>query len=355
MSATASKNILVISCVCDQHDPLPLLISMKARVTDLKATVLVIPSKVSAGLLDRYAKYDWIQVGSQGYHGAKRECLVWPYEEAFEKMQEIFEFVPTKIYAAMNFEGNKEVARAAKSLGVIMVDNPEHAAVWGLYDLPRYVFGVNPDLRPVHVKAQDAAKLSDELSADDKFDFVSDHLSKPHEYVDYGWEQLALATRYKEGAVDSVGRLWESVDKKLGSFVDFGGNDGTGCGLALDLGADRVLNIDENRMALAYSRFHYKVDSRYEDLLDLPFEDNQFDWGHCAHVLEHLPDMKACIKEMSRVCKKGIYWRIPVETKEAFDNNPSHLHRKTFQEWLDLLGGEEICRTEEEIECLVRF
>ena len=39
------------------------------------------------------------------------------------------------------------------------------------------------------------------------------------------------------------------------------------------------------------------------DLLQLPFENNYFDLILCSHVLEHIPQDEACLREMGRVLK----------------------------------------------------
>ncbi len=41
------------------------------------------------------------------------------------------------------------------------------------------------------------------------------------------------------------------------------------------------------------------------DLVDLPFEDASYDFVICDHVLEHVPDDRAAIREMLRVLRPG--------------------------------------------------
>jgi SAM-dependent methyltransferase len=42
---------------------------------------------------------------------------------------------------------------------------------------------------------------------------------------------------------------------------------------------------------------------RYEDLVDLSFEDGQFDCIICMEVLEHIPDYRTALREMARVLR----------------------------------------------------
>jgi len=41
------------------------------------------------------------------------------------------------------------------------------------------------------------------------------------------------------------------------------------------------------------------------DIQDVPFEDNEFDFISCDHVLEHVPDYPLAVSELFRIVKKG--------------------------------------------------
>ncbi len=51
--------------------------------------------------------------------------------------------------------------------------------------------------------------------------------------------------------------------------------------------------------------FYYDRRVQKEDLLDLQFEDNTFDWILCNHVLEHIPDDMKAMSELLRVLRPG--------------------------------------------------
>ncbi|MCA0933164.1 methyltransferase domain-containing protein [Lutimonas saemankumensis] len=60
------------------------------------------------------------------------------------------------------------------------------------------------------------------------------------------------------------------------------------------------------------------------DILNLPFEDNSFDFVLCNHVLEHIDDDQKAMKELFRVMKKGGTGIFQV---------PQEIHReKTFED-----------------------
>jgi SAM-dependent methyltransferase len=54
-----------------------------------------------------------------------------------------------------------------------------------------------------------------------------------------------------------------------------------------------------------YEGFYYPPGVKLMDLLNLPFDNNHFDWIICNHVLEHIPDDQAAMKALFNVLKKG--------------------------------------------------
>ncbi len=93
---------------------------------------------------------------------------------------------------------------------------------------------------------------------------------------------------------------------------------GCGTGVFLPLLADAVapagsvVGIDhstpflkEAEHRVANSRFASRVRLQQADAYHLPFVDASFDAAHCEHVLEHLEDPNAVLREMRRVVKPG--------------------------------------------------
>jgi len=63
----------------------------------------------------------------------------------------------------------------------------------------------------------------------------------------------------------------------------------------------------------------------YYDGRKFPFEDNQFDYVICSHVLEHIQDVEFFCSEMFRVAKKG-YFEYPLVYYEFLYDFPVHLN-----------------------------
>jgi SAM-dependent methyltransferase len=61
------------------------------------------------------------------------------------------------------------------------------------------------------------------------------------------------------------------------------------------------------------------------DICDLPFQDNQYDFIFCNHVLEHIPDDKRAMQEIYRVLKPGgtAILQIPLDADRSttFEDN----------------------------------
>ena len=66
---------------------------------------------------------------------------------------------------------------------------------------------------------------------------------------------------------------------------------------------------------------------------DLPFDDNQFDFVICSHVMEHVKDLKYFIKEIERVSKRG-YIELPTKLEDnlVFENKKEHLWQMDFDD-----------------------
>jgi len=60
------------------------------------------------------------------------------------------------------------------------------------------------------------------------------------------------------------------------------------------------------------------------DMHELPFDNDAYQCTFSAQALEHCYNIPKAIDEMVRVTRKYIYLSLPLESKEKFDENPSH-------------------------------
>lgn len=68
----------------------------------------------------------------------------------------------------------------------------------------------------------------------------------------------------------------------------------------------------------------------YYDGGDFPFQDNQFDYVICSHVIEHVPDPVSFMREVFRVGKGRGYIEYPMITYEYMYNFDVHLNFVKF-------------------------
>jgi len=89
--------------------------------------------------------------------------------------------------------------------------------------------------------------------------------------------------------------------------LDIGCNDGELLNALYLAYKIRGVGIDFSIEALKKAREYNFSRSRYYfgDADRLPFKDNFFDSIVCSSILEHLPDIEPCIREIGRVLKKG--------------------------------------------------
>jgi demethylmenaquinone methyltransferase/2-methoxy-6-polyprenyl-1,4-benzoquinol methylase len=108
-----------------------------------------------------------------------------------------------------------------------------------------------------------------------------------------------------------------------------------------------AVDVSDMMIEQARQRFRqegYEVSIQCADVCALPYSDNQFDLVMAAHVLEHLPDPVAALKEMRRTLKPG-GWLMLCLTRESTLGRYVQLkwrtHRLTPEQgetWLNAAG-----------------
>lgn len=108
----------------------------------------------------------------------------------------------------------------------------------------------------------------------------------------------------------------------------FGGGSGRGSGHILHMAPEPGLERELRRR----STFRYtsadlhdpNVDDRV-DITDMPYPDRTFELVVCSHVLEHVPDDRAAMREVARVLKEGgtALIMVPYHDDPVTDEDPS--------------------------------
>ncbi len=92
--------------------------------------------------------------------------------------------------------------------------------------------------------------------------------------------------------------------KQGGKFLDVGCGLGLGLAFANQLGFElHATEYDEG--AINFIKEQFDVDVYRGELMKAEFPDNYFDMVHISHVIEHVTNPRAYIKEIYRILKKG--------------------------------------------------
>jgi SAM-dependent methyltransferase len=117
------------------------------------------------------------------------------------------------------------------------------------------------------------------------------------------------------GAVDKIDNLTALLgNREVGSVLEVG--CGTGAVLAelvrRGVGFKHV-GIDMSNPAEHVDANARQLDLRQYDGNRLPFDDASFDLVYASHVVEHVPDPRGFLRELSRVSRKLVYVEVPCE------------------------------------------
>lgn len=353
----AARVVFSLDDLCDEFDPWEPLHALKEKYPGLRVTLFAIPARCSDGLLARYRALDWVELGVHGYHHALRECLVWGFEETMEKLEELEGLGWTKLFKPPNWQINDQVYKALQFRNWKVADHAAYA--WSSHKLTidRYTYNL-PGFDGTTIQGHtwdvmgngpsDWDEMLKDVPKDSEFSFVSEacaplswHYDEPDKIQDEesswshqsAWGQLALKNFHL---------CFDGVDSP-GKIADFGGNDGFVASKAREAGFD-VTVIDGMPNRIAYADMGSRVPAVCANLTSIPIPDDAFDWGYCSHTLEHIPDIEAAWSEIKRLCKKGCFVVLPVESEETFNDNEAHFHRADHEGWCELLGLREIDR-----------
>lgn len=141
----------------------------------------------------------------------------------------------------------------------------------------------------------------------------------------WNWRQKRAVSWFLEQAP-------EAVDKK--HVLDIGTRDGWMTKHIKNLGAVRCRGVELVPEVAAWAKEKLGRDVITADMQSLPFRDGKWDCCLCVHVLEHLPDPSAGLREMLRVLKPGGWFLINVPRERKLNRHAAH---NTFFDSMDKL------------------
>lgn len=136
-------------------------------------------------------------------------------------------------------------------------------------------------------------------------------------YQNYYDASIYEALQFKQHSLDRIKQIhsytradidreafYISKYKTSGKFLDVGCGLGLGLAFANQLGFELyATEFDEG--AIHFVKEHFDVNVFHGELLQAGFPDDHFDMIHISHVIEHVSDPVAYIREMYRILKKG--------------------------------------------------
>ena len=133
-----------------------------------------------------------------------------------------------------------------------------------------------------------------------------------------------------------IDRYLYTVGGLIGKKVlDVGCGCGHGCALMKVYGANSVVGMDNNKIALkeANSNYNNLMDVDFVDNLD-NFEDDTFDFVTSFEVIEHIEskELDELIIKLKKLCKNGsmMIFSTPI-TKTSKSTDPNHINNFTIE------------------------
>lgn len=136
------------------------------------------------------------------------------------------------------------------------------------------------------------------------------------------------------------------IARGLCGLVDFSAVLDAGCGLgdlliALEaVSSARLVGIDASPDAISIGTDHLELNSKVElvksELIDIPFNDSEFDLVVCLDVLEHIPvfDIGAVLQQIFRVSRASVI--LSINSDNPYKYHPTILSSET---WRTILGS----------------
>ncbi len=124
--------------------------------------------------------------------------------------------------------------------------------------------------------------------------------------------------------------------------LDAGSGMGYGARILAAAGASEVVGVDLDKDVVELARRSAPAGVSYEngDLLELPFEDGEFEYIVCFEAIEHVERPERALDELRRVLRPGGLLAISTPNRDVYTpGNPFHLRELSPSEFEQELGS----------------
>lgn len=115
--------------LCDEvaERSLAILLGLKAKYPEFKATLFVIPNRTSDSNIAEFRQHEWIALAPHGWHHTRGECLTWAYHEALAKLKLAYQKgIRAPAFRAPAWLINRATYEACRDMGLTICDHSEN-------------------------------------------------------------------------------------------------------------------------------------------------------------------------------------------------------------------------------------
>lgn len=159
------------------------------------------------------------------------------------------------------------------------------------------------------VKCQDCSVVFANPMADasELAEYYQSYYEKDH-YTAISYEQIIIGhferiRNLEDRQIKQEARYLRNL-KKGDKFLDVGCGLGLGLAYAQQFGC-KLYATEYDSGALEFVRSHFSVETHLGDVSTAQYPDGFFDFIHISHVIEHVLDPRAYLREMKRILKTG--------------------------------------------------
>jgi ubiquinone/menaquinone biosynthesis C-methylase UbiE len=105
------------------------------------------------------------------------------------------------------------------------------------------------------------------------------------------------------------------------TFADIGGAEGYTANIVRKIFQSEVVSTDLSENACKIANELFQIKAIPADIIQLPFQENEFDAVLCSETIEHVTGYTEAIKELLRITKNVLVITVPHESKKIVADN----------------------------------